>query len=149
MTAPIASRVIADAAASEEDIERVASSLATSSAEVAAVEFISSGDYHYSTNFVEFENPLKEIRGRITGCLRRLNALSDADDGQGEEPLDAEDAFVRLRDAVDERCDAIDAAVMIMRGYERAYTVRNTNASDVEKPGRGFRRYDATCARPQ
>ena len=149
MTAPIASRVIADAAASEEDIERVASSLATSSAEVAAVEFISGGDYHYSTNFVEFENPLKEIRGRITGCLRRLNALSDADDGQGEEPLDAEDAFVRLRDAVDERCDAIDAAVMIMRGDERAYTVRNTNASDVEKPGRGFRRYDATCARPQ
>ena len=135
-------------AGEEEDIERVVSSLRASTAEMAAVDFVRGGEYHYSSNFVEFEQPLKEMRGRITGCLRRLNALGGGVEAAGELE-DAEEAFTALRDSVDERCDAIDAAVMIARGDEKVYVVQNTDASGVARAGRGFKRYDATCTRPQ
>ena len=73
----------------------------------------------------------------------------DEDDDEDDEE-DAEEMFRDVRDAIDARCDAIDAAVMEARGdgkgdkgEEGAATTRGATT------GRRPTRHDATLARPQ
>jgi len=82
-------------------------------------------------------------------------------DGGGESVEDADSArekaeglFERVRDAVDARCDAIDAAVMIARGDNArcVVTASTTSGEGTTGSGRGRRsdgRLDASATRPQ
>ena len=132
------------------------------------------GDYHYARNFKAFEDVVDDARVKITNmldaCVRSAAGVSGGDGG-GENHddadaecsvdaarEDAEERFERMRDAVDARCDAIDAAVMIARGDNARCVVTSTSAMGMtataggEKGGRGRRsdgRLDASATRPQ
>jgi len=136
------------------------------------------GDYHYARNFKAFEDGVDDARVKITrmldACVRSAVPTSGRGSGgvgEGVESRDAdarcsvdaaredaEERFERMRDAVDARCDAIDAAVMIARGDNARCVVTTTSTTSAggEKGGggggRGRRsdgRLDASATRPQ
>ena len=57
---------------------------------------------------------------RVDGGRRREEANDDDEEDDGSD-TDGEAAFERVRDAIDARCDAIDAAVMVARGDEERF----------------------------
>lgn len=140
----------------------------TEAAAVNLTTTASGGDYHYARNFTAFENGVNDARVKISNMLdaRVRSAIggSGGDGGDGanaERSADearerAEERFERVRDAVDARCDAIDAAVMIARGDNArcVVTTTTTTVAGAEKGGgRGRQasdgRLDASATRPQ
>ena len=85
----------------------------------------SAGEFHYAKNFREFASRVVEARRRAVRALDALGAGRRRDGGDEEDEndengsdTDGEAAFERVRDAIDARCDAVDAAVMVARGDE-------------------------------
>lgn len=137
--------------------------------EAAAVNLTttSGGDYHYARNFKAFEDGVDDARVKISNmldaCVRSatttIGGSGVGDDGANEcersadaARARAEERFERMRDAVDARCDAIDAAVMIARGDNARCVVTTTTAGGEKGGGRGRRsdgRLDASATRPQ
>ena len=84
----------------------------------------SAGEFHHAKNFREFASRVVEARRRVVRALDALGAGRRRDGGEEDEEknaaaaaaadgsdTDGEAAFERVRDAIDARCDAIDAAV--------------------------------------
>ena len=109
----------------------------------------SAGEFHHAKNFREFASRVVEARRRVVRALDALGAGRRRDGGEEEandddeeddgSDTDGEAAFERVRDAIDARCDAIDAAVMVARGDEerlaggrRASTASTTWGADGE-----------------
>ena len=157
-----------DACDSPRDRERAGSLLRDALEAAAAVNlWETGGDYHYARNFKEFEETVDAARGTIARMLDgsvRSSVVGSGDVGGGGGGGDCEDAdsarekaeglFERVRDAVDARCDAIDAAVMIARGDNArcVVTASTTSGEGTMGSGRGRRsdgRLDASATRPQ
>ena len=122
----------------------------------------SAWEFHHAKNFREFASRVVEARRRVVRALDALGAGRRRDGGEEEandddeeddgSDTDGEAAFERVRDAIDARCDAIDAAVMVARGDEerlaggrRASTASTTGARDGARRRRG----DLVAVRPQ
>jgi len=160
-----------DACDDPRDRERAGNLLRDALEAAAAVNlWETGGDYHYARNFKEFEETGDAARGTIArmldGSVRSsVEASGDVGGGGGggerERVEDADSArekaeglFERVRDAVDARCDAIDAAVMIARGDNArcVVTASTTSGEGTTGSGRGRRsdgRLDASATRPQ
>ena len=159
-----------DACDDPRDRERAGNLLRDALEAAAAVNlWETGGDYHYARNFKEFEETVDAARGTIArmldGSVRSVEASGDVGGGGGggerERVEDADSArekaeglFERVRDAVDARCDAIDAAVMIARGDNArcVVTASTTSGEGTTGSGRGRRsdgRLDASATRPQ
>ena len=160
-----------DACDDPRDRERAGSLLRDALEAAAAVNlWETGGDYHYARNFKEFEETVDAARGTIARMLDgsvRSVVVGSGDVGGGggggesERVEDADSArekaeglFERVRDAVDARCDAIDAAVMIARGDNArcVVTASTTSGEGTMGSGRGRRsdgRLDASATRPQ
>jgi len=160
-----------DACDDPRDRERAGNLLRDALEAAAAVNlWETGGDYHYARNFKEFEETVDAARGTIARMLDgsvRSSVEGSGDVGGGggggerERVEDADSArekaeglFERVRDAVDARCDAIDAAVMIARGDNArcVVTASTTSGEGTTGSGRGRRsdgRLDASATRPQ
>ena len=157
-----------DACDDPRDRERAGNLLRDALEAAAAVNlWETGGDYHYARNFKEFEETVDAARGTIARMLDgsvRSSVEGSGDVGGGGGGDDCEDAdsarekaeglFERVRDAVDARCDAIDAAVMIARGDNArcVVTASTTSGEGTTGSGRGRRsdgRLDASATRPQ
>ena len=160
-----------DACDDPRDRERAGNLLRDALEAAAAVNlWETGGDYHYARNFKEFEETVDAARGTIARMLDgsvRSSVVGSGDVGGGggggerERVEDADSArekaeglFERVRDAVDARCDAIDAAVMIARGDNArcVVTASTTSGEGTTGSGRGRRsdgRLDASATRPQ
>jgi len=160
-----------DASDDARDRERAGNLLRDALEAAAAVNlWETGGDYHYARNFKEFEETVDAARGTIARMLDgsvRSSVEGSGDVGGGggggerERVEDADSArekaeglFERVRDAVDARCDAIDAAVMIARGDNArcVVTASTTSGEGTTGSGRGRRsdgRLDASATRPQ
>ena len=157
-----------DACDDPRDRERAGNLLRDALEAAAAVNlWETGGDYHYARNFKEFEETVDAARGTIArmldGSVRSsVEGSGDVGGGGGGDACEdadsarekAEGLFERVRDAVDARCDAIDAAVMIARGDNArcVVTASTTSGEGTTGSGRGRRsdgRLDASATRPQ
>ena len=86
---------------------------------------------------------------RWAGRRRDGGGEEDENDENGSD-TDGEAAFERVRDAIDARCDAVDAAVMVARGdEERLAGGRASRRRGGARDGARRRRGDLVAVRPQ